>query len=263
MTKLSYNGSVCDICRNRHAGRGPSAAEAAPDQAHETKEAHRIEMKVYVCSICGYVYAEALGIPETGIAPGTRWEDLPDAWVCPLCKAAKRDFRERQEAPQAADALPEAPEFERERAPMELSVICSNLARGCEKQYLAEESALFAQLAEHYARASAPAVDSDFEALRRRIERDLEIGYPYANAVSRREADRGAQRALVWSEKVTRMLNSLLRRYAEEGAGMLEHSDVYVCSVCGFVSVGDAPPEFCPVCKVPGWKFEKTEGRAS
>ena len=92
MTKLSYNGSVCDICRNRHAGRGPSAAEAAPNQAHETKEAHRIEMKVYVCSICGYVYAEALGIPETGIAPGTRWEDLPDAWVCPLCKAAKRDF---------------------------------------------------------------------------------------------------------------------------------------------------------------------------
>lgn len=43
---------------------------------------------------------------------------------------------------------------------------------------------------------------------------------------------------------------------------MLENTGVYVCTVCGFVFVGDAPPEQCPVCKVPSWKFEKIEGGA-
>lgn len=38
-------------------------------------------MKKYVCSICGYVYDEAAGIPSAGIAPGTLWENLPDDWV--------------------------------------------------------------------------------------------------------------------------------------------------------------------------------------
>ena len=42
----------------------------------------------------------------------------------------------------------------------------------------------------------------------------------------------------------------------QEGERMLAHSGVYVCSVCGFVYVGDAPPELCPVCKVPAWKFD-------
>ena len=73
---------------------------------------------------------------------------------------------------------------------------------------------------------------------------------------------RQALRALVWSEKVTRMLQSLLNRYRAEGEKMLENTGVYVCSVCGFVYVGDAPPELCPVCKVPSWKFERIERRA-
>ena len=49
-------------------------------------------MAKYVCSICGYVYDEAAGIPEKGIAPGTKWEDLPDDWVCPLCGVGKSEF---------------------------------------------------------------------------------------------------------------------------------------------------------------------------
>ena len=51
-------------------------------------------MKQYVCSICGYVYKEANGIPEMGIAAGTKWEDLPSDWTCPLCGAAKDLFTE-------------------------------------------------------------------------------------------------------------------------------------------------------------------------
>ena len=43
---------------------------------------------------------------------------------------------------------------------------------------------------------------------------------------------------------------------------MLENTGVWVCTVCGFVYVGNAAPDLCPVCKVPSWKFEKVEGRA-
>lgn len=46
-------------------------------------------MRKWICSICGDIYDEALGMPEEGIAPGTRFEDLPDDWVCPGCGAAK------------------------------------------------------------------------------------------------------------------------------------------------------------------------------
>ncbi|PLW81937.1 rubredoxin [Kineobactrum sediminis] len=46
----------------------------------------------YECVICGFIYDEALGIPEDGIVPGTRWADLPDAWECPDCGISKSDF---------------------------------------------------------------------------------------------------------------------------------------------------------------------------
>lgn len=46
----------------------------------------------YICDLCGYEYDEALGDPDNGIAPGTKWEDLPDDWVCPLCQADKDQF---------------------------------------------------------------------------------------------------------------------------------------------------------------------------
>jgi len=48
--------------------------------------------KEYMCVVCGFVYSEAAGLPEEGFAPGTRWADIPDSWVCPECGAAKEDF---------------------------------------------------------------------------------------------------------------------------------------------------------------------------
>ncbi len=51
-------------------------------------------MKKYVCNVCGYVYDEALGDPDNGIAPGTKFEDLPDDWGCPLCGVGKDSFSE-------------------------------------------------------------------------------------------------------------------------------------------------------------------------
>ena len=51
-------------------------------------------MKKYVCVICGYVYDPAVGDEDSGIAPGTAFEDLPADWVCPLCGVGKEDFEE-------------------------------------------------------------------------------------------------------------------------------------------------------------------------
>jgi rubredoxin len=44
------------------------------------------------CLVCGYVYDPAKGDPDSGIAPGTAFEDIPDDWVCPDCGAGKEDF---------------------------------------------------------------------------------------------------------------------------------------------------------------------------
>ena len=49
-------------------------------------------MKVYQCIVCGYLYDEAKGDPEHGIAPGTAWADVPDGFECPECGVAKSDF---------------------------------------------------------------------------------------------------------------------------------------------------------------------------
>jgi len=45
-----------------------------------------------MCLTCGYIYDEAEGCPEEGIAVGTRWQDVPINWVCPECGARKEDF---------------------------------------------------------------------------------------------------------------------------------------------------------------------------
>lgn len=49
-------------------------------------------MKTYMCVICGYIYDESKGVPDEGIAAGTRWEDVPINWKCPDCAAGKEDF---------------------------------------------------------------------------------------------------------------------------------------------------------------------------
>ncbi len=222
-------------------------------------------MKKYICSVCGYIYDESKGMPEAGIAPGTKWKDLPEDWVCPLCGATKAEFSEQGGTAAPAVKKPlsvmEVPVDMREISALEMSALCSNLARGCEKQYRPEEAALFTELANYYKAASALAVDPGFDGLLPLVEKDLAEGFHNAGAASANAADRGALRALAWSEKVTRIIKSLLNRYQKEGDAMLENTGVYVCTICGFVYVGDTLPEVCPVCKVPNWKFEKVEGR--
>lgn len=49
-------------------------------------------MRTWQCLVCGYIYDEATGSPSEGLAPGTRWEDIPDDWVCPDCGMGKSEF---------------------------------------------------------------------------------------------------------------------------------------------------------------------------
>ncbi|MDR3074058.1 MAG: rubredoxin [Deltaproteobacteria bacterium] len=49
-------------------------------------------MKKQVCTLCGYVYDPAEGDPDSGIKPGTPWENVPEDYVCPVCGAGKGDF---------------------------------------------------------------------------------------------------------------------------------------------------------------------------
>ncbi len=208
----------------------------------------------YVCGICGYVYDDAKEkIP---------FDALPDDWKCPLCGAAKSDFAPEKEAgPAPAVPAPAAEDADlKELSVGQLAALCSNLARGCEKQYKAEEAKLFRELADCFAAAAPPVADADAESVAARLMSDVD-GYAGVRAAADGAADRGAARACVWGEKVTRMLSSLVGRYLKEGEAMLAGKSVWICTVCGFVYIGDDAPALCPVCKVPAWKFEKIEGR--
>ncbi len=50
------------------------------------------DYKKYECSVCGHIYDEAVGDPDSGLAPGTIWSDIPDDWRCPECGVEKSDF---------------------------------------------------------------------------------------------------------------------------------------------------------------------------
>ncbi|MEE1186548.1 MAG: rubredoxin [Acutalibacteraceae bacterium] len=207
----------------------------------------------YVCQICGYVYDDA--------KEKVPFEQLPSDWKCPLCGAAKTDFK--PENTDAKDIKPIAAPIEEELVNLsagQLAALCSNLARGCEKQYKTQEAELFYELADYFT-ATVPAVsDATVEKLAADLQQDAE-NYAGVRATADASGDRGAARICVWGEKVTRMLSSLVNRYLNEGEKMLEGTNIWVCSVCGFVYIGEKAPELCPVCKVPAWKFEKTEGR--
>ena len=61
------------------------------------KVADRCIPKRYKCTACDYVYDPAKGDPETGIEPGTPFEEIPDDWTCPICGLYKTDFEAVEE----------------------------------------------------------------------------------------------------------------------------------------------------------------------
>jgi len=93
------------------------------------------------------------------------------------------------------------------------------------------------------------------------LNEDLAKQFPAAKAAANAVGDRGALRSLVWSEKVSNVMESLLERFAKEGDAMLANTKIWVCDICGFIYIGDTPPEVCPVCKVPRNKIKQIERR--
>ena len=97
-----YCGSIFHLTRPISVAKSfyksPEPAITAAPVNRRTLRAHNghrhkgFPMKQLQCIVCGFIYDEELGLPEDGIAPGTRWEDVPDDWMCPDCGVGKDDF---------------------------------------------------------------------------------------------------------------------------------------------------------------------------
>lgn len=73
----------------------PTYISKAERKLNKEKERKELEKMIkYECTVCGYIYDPKKGDPESGVNPGTPFEDLPDDWVCPVCGAGKEDFEE-------------------------------------------------------------------------------------------------------------------------------------------------------------------------
>jgi len=93
----------CDVLTNeepmtylyyRKIKRG-TTSKNAPTYIDKTKIIMEEKMQKYVCKVCGYVYDPAVGDPDSGIAAGTPFEEIPDSWVCPVCGATKDQFEKQ------------------------------------------------------------------------------------------------------------------------------------------------------------------------
>jgi flavin reductase (DIM6/NTAB) family NADH-FMN oxidoreductase RutF/rubredoxin len=74
-----------------HQVKRGTTPKTAPSYIEEKKEV-AAKMAKYKCTVCGYIYDPELGDPDSGIKPGTPFEQLPEDWVCPVCGAAKSEF---------------------------------------------------------------------------------------------------------------------------------------------------------------------------
>ncbi|WP_028044301.1 rubredoxin-like domain-containing protein [Candidatus Stoquefichus massiliensis] len=207
-------------------------------------------MAKYVCQVCGFVY------DEDQVNPLVLWDELSSDWVCPLCKAPKSAFK--KEKSQQKDVL-KREEVNKNWTTKEISIILSNLAKGCEKQYLEHEQDLFLKLSEYYQNLEEDLPTQALSDIQSDVDKDLSHHYPLAHEMADQMKDRGAKRAIVWSEKSTNMIASLIERYQQEKENLTKDTKVFVCEICGFIYIGAHVPEICPVCKVPSLKIHEVK----
>ena len=77
-----------------HSVKNGKEPETAPTYIKKENKMEVNNMKKYKCTVCGYIYDPEKGDPDSGIAPGTQFEDIPDDWVCPVCGVSKENFEE-------------------------------------------------------------------------------------------------------------------------------------------------------------------------
>lgn len=207
-------------------------------------------MKKYRCKICGYIYDET--------KEKVKFNDLPDDWTCPLCGAPKIMF---EEVIEESNQKEEVPKEEREEiledleevSNYEKALICSNLAKACEKEYKEEEKEAFLKLA-NYFYAKEKEEEGNLAQYASQVQKDLEL-MKKADEIATKENDRGAKRVLNWASKSTQMVEVILKTYQEKGLEYIKNVKIWVCDICGFIYIGDVPPKVCPICKVPSLKI--------
>ena len=208
-------------------------------------------MKKYRCTICGYIYDDA--------KEKVKFEDLPDDWKCPLCGAPKSLFEEVKEEKEnvkeesKVEVIEEVDDDLRELSNYEISLICSNLARGCEKQYLEEEKDLFRELSKHYEGLEEDKA-GNLDDVSDMINSDIN-NFSKTMEVFSKYDDRGSKRVVNWANKSTNIMKVVIDTYKEKGIDYIKNTKIWVCDICGFVYIGDNPPKVCPVCKVPSLKI--------
>jgi len=72
--------------------RGTTPETAPTFMKSEVATQKKQATQKYICTVCNYVYDPEIGDPDGGVQPGTRFEDIPDSWVCPVCGAKKTEF---------------------------------------------------------------------------------------------------------------------------------------------------------------------------
>ena len=206
-------------------------------------------MKKYRCIICGYIYDET--------KEKIKFEDLPDDWTCPLCGSPKSAFEEVIEEPQKEEeSIEEKQEIEEDLRSLtneEITYICSNLAKACEKEYKEEEQNLFAELATYFEEKTkeVPGTIEDIKEANKQEQKDIE----QAMKIADENSDRGAKRVLTWATKTSNMMKIILENYEKKGLDYIKNTKIWVCDICGFIYIGEEPPKVCPVCKVPSFKI--------
>ena len=85
------NDNPCMTYEYYHEVKRGTTPKTAPSYLKEKEVTPKLDR--YKCSVCGWIYDPAIGDPDGGIAPGTPFEKIPDEWQCPVCGAAKSEFK--------------------------------------------------------------------------------------------------------------------------------------------------------------------------
>ena len=141
----------------------------------------------------------------------------------------------------------------RELSNYEISLICSNLAKASEKQYLDEESNLFRELSKHY-ESLEDNKSGSLDDVIDMVNSDIN-NFSKSMDVFTKYNDRGAKRVINWASKSTNIMKVVMDTYKEKGIDYIKNTKIWVCDICGFVYIGDNPPKVCPVCRVPSLKI--------